>query len=93
MKTKVLLAMLVVALILGLAGTTKAVANDEKTPFTSTCISYDDDGNVAPNGTVECQYRVYLNLLGVLVTPNQMYNDFSYPCVGIDCPPSPPAGK
>ena len=72
---------------------TPAEANDEKTPFTSTCISVDDDGNVVPNGTLQCQYRVYLNLLGVEVTHNDMYDDDSFPCQGIECPPAPPAGK
>ena len=63
--------------------------NDASSSITSDCIMIDQDGNITPSGKLECKYKTYLNLLGVNITPNMLYDNHSYPCQGVDCPPAP----
>ena len=88
MKSFLIFALIIV--LLGVLLLILAVDNIEaKSPITSTCVMIDDQGNITPSGKLECKYRTYLNLLGVNITPNMLYDNNSYPCQGIECPPAP----
>ena len=88
MKSFLIFALVII--LLGVLLLILAVDNiDASSSITSTCVMIDDQGNITLAGELQCQYRVYLNLLGVNVTPNMLYDNNSFPCQGVDCPPAP----